>query len=41
MQVDLGGFEGLVPEPEGDDRLIDSGAEQLHGVRVSLMPNSA
>jgi hypothetical protein len=35
MQVDLGRLDVLVTEPEGDDRGIDAGVQELHGGRVS------
>src|SRR5205814_9904600 len=31
VEVDLGGFRGLVAEPEGNDRGVDSGVQQRHG----------
>ena len=34
MQVDLGGLDRLVAEPERDDAAVDAALEQLHGGRV-------
>ena len=30
VQVDLGGLDGFVPKPQGDDGLVDAMVEQLH-----------
>ncbi len=34
VQVDLGGLDGLMSEPEGDDAPIDAALQQLHCGRV-------
>ncbi len=34
MEIDLGGVDGLVPQPQGDDRALDAGLEEFHGGAV-------
>jgi len=35
VDVDLGGFDGFVTEPERDDGGVDSGLEESHGAGVA------
>ncbi len=37
LDIDVGGLDALVAQPQGDDGDIDSGLKQVHGTGVAAM----
>jgi hypothetical protein len=37
MKVNLGGFDRLVAQPQGNDGTVNTGLKQFHGSRVAPM----